>query len=46
MYVPEGTIIELGQDWEKKDEEQEIEEYSEPMGVGEVILGHKVSKEG
>ena len=30
MYVPEGTIMGIGQDWE---EEQEIEEYSEPMGA-------------
>ena len=31
MYVPEGTIMGIGQGWE---EEQEIEEYSEPMGWG------------
>ena len=41
MYVPEGTIMEIGQDWE---EEQEIVEYSEPMGavrgVGEGIPEH------
>ena len=41
MYVPEGTIMGIGQDWE---EEQEIVEYSEPMGavrgVGEGIPGH------
>ena len=30
MYVPEGTIMGIGQDWEK---EQEIVEYSEPMGA-------------
>ena len=29
MYVPEGTIMGIGQDWE---EEQEIEEYSELVG--------------
>ena len=38
MHVPEGTIMGIGQDWE---EEQEIEEYSEPVGavrsVGEGI---------
>ena len=42
MYVPEGTIMGIGQDWEE--EEQEIEEYSEPMGavrgVGEGISEH------
>ena len=32
MYVPEGTIMGIGQDWEE-DEEQEIEEYSEPVGA-------------
>ena len=41
MYVPEGTIMGIGQDWE---EEQEIVEYSEPMGairgVGEGIPEH------
>ena len=41
MDVPEGTIMGIGQDWE---EEQEIVEYSEPMGavrgVGEGIPGH------
>ena len=41
MYVPEGTIMGIGQDWE---EEQEIVEYSEPMGavrgVGEGIPVH------
>ena len=39
MYVPERTIMGIGQGWEE--EEQEIEEYSEPMGavrgVGEGI---------
>ena len=44
MYVPEGTIMGIGQDWEEE-EEQEIEEYSEPMGaargVGEGIPEHK-----
>ena len=43
MYVPEGTIMGIGQDWEEE-EEQEIVEYSEPMGavrgVGEGIPGH------
>ena len=42
MYVPEGTIMGIGQDWEE--DEQEIEEYSEPMGavrgVGERIPEH------
>ena len=41
MYVPEWTIMGIGQDWE---EEQEIVDYSEPMGavrgVGEGIPGH------
>ena len=41
MYVPEGTIMGIGQDWE---EEQEIKEYSKPMGavrgVGEGIPEH------
>ena len=41
MYVPEGFIMGIGQDWE---EEQEIVEYSEPMGairgVGEGIPEH------
>ena len=40
MYVPEGTIMGIGQDWE---EEQEIVEYSEPSairGVGEGIPEH------
>ena len=41
MYVPEETIMGIGQDWE---EEQEIEEYSEPIGavrgVGEGIPEH------
>ena len=31
MYVPEGTIMGIGQDW--VEEEQETEEYSEPVGV-------------
>ena len=39
MYVPEGTIMGIGLDWEEG--EQEIGEYSEPMGavrgVGEGI---------
>ena len=43
MYVPEGTIMGIGQDWEEE-EEQEIVEYSEPMGavrgVGEGIPEH------
>ena len=43
MYVPEGTIMGIGQEWEEE-EEQEIEEYSEPMGavrgVGEGIPEH------
>ena len=43
MYVPEGTIMGIGQDWEEE-EEQEIVEYSEPIGavrgVGEGIPGH------
>ena len=43
MYVPEGTIMEIGQDWVEK-EEQEIVEYSEQMGavrgVGEGIPEH------
>ena len=43
MYVPEGTIMGIGQDWEDE-EEQEIEEYSEAMGairgVGERIPEH------
>ena len=31
MYMPEGTIMGIGQDWEEEEgEEQEIEEYSEP----------------
>ena len=42
MYVPEG-IMGIGQDWEEE-EEQEIEEYSEPVsavrGIGEGIPGH------
>ena len=42
MYVPEGTIMGIGQDWEV--EEQEIVEYSELMGtirdVGEEIPEH------
>ena len=42
MYVPEGTIMGIGQDW--GEEEQEIEEYSEPMGalrgVGDGIPEH------
>ena len=33
MYVHEGTIMGIGQDWEEEGEEQEIEEYSEPMGA-------------
>ena len=45
MYMPEGTIMGIGQDWEEEEgEEQEIEEYSEPMGavrgVGEGIPEH------
>ena len=44
MYMPEGTIMGIGQDWEEEGEEQEIEEYSEPMGavrgVGEGIPEH------
>ena len=32
MDVPEGTIMEIGQDL-KKEEEQEIEEYNEPVGA-------------
>ena len=40
MYVPEGTIMGIGQDWV----EEEIVEYSEPMGVvrrvGEGIPEH------
>ena len=43
MYVPEGTILGIGQDWEEE-EEQVIVEYSEPMGavrgVGEGIPEH------
>ena len=43
MYVPEETIMGIGQDWEGE-EEQEIVEYSEPMGavrgVGEGITEH------
>ena len=43
MYVPEGTIMVTGQDWEEE-EEHEIVEYSEPMGavrgVGDVIPEH------
>ena len=42
MYVPEGTIMGIGQDWEE--EEHEIVEYSEPMGAvrgfGEGIPEH------
>ena len=30
MYVPEGTIMGIGQDWE---EEEEQDKYSEPVGV-------------
>ena len=40
MYVHEGTVMGIGQDWEEE-EEQEIVEYSESMGavrgVGEGI---------
>ena len=32
MNVPEGTIMRIGQNWEEK-EEQEIVEYSKPMGA-------------
>ena len=32
MHVPEGTIMGIGQDW-VEEEEQEIEEYSEPVGA-------------
>ena len=43
MYVPEGTIMGIGQDWEEE-EEQEIEDYSELVGavrgVGEGIPEH------
>ena len=46
MYVPEGTIMGIGQDWEE--EEQDIVEYSEPMGairgVEEGILEHTLPK--
>ena len=42
-YVPEGTIMGICQDWEEE-EEQEIEEYSEPVGavrgVGKGIPEH------
>ena len=42
MYVPEGTIIEICQDW--VEEEQEMGEYFEPVGavrgVGEGIPEH------
>ena len=31
MYVPEGTIMGIGQDW--LEEEQETEEYSEPVAA-------------
>ena len=34
MYVSEETVMGIGQDWE---EEQEIEEYSEPVGAVRVI---------
>ena len=33
MYVPERTIMGIGQDWEKEKEEHEIEEYSEPVSA-------------
>ena len=36
MYVPEGTIMGIGQEWK---EEQEIVEYSEPMGAVRGIGG-------
>ena len=38
MYVPEGTIMGIGQEWK----EQEMEEYSEPVGAisGEGIPEH------
>ena len=32
MYVHEGTIMGIGQDWEEE-EKQEVVEYSEPMGA-------------
>ena len=42
MYLPEGTIMGIYQDW--VEEEQEMEEYSEPVdvvrGVGEGIQKH------
>ena len=31
MYVPEGTIIGIGQDW--VEEKQEMEEYGKPVGA-------------
>ena len=36
MYVPEGTIMGIAQDWE---EEHEIEEYSEPVGAAKGCRG-------
>ena len=38
MYVPEGTIMGIGQDWEEEDV-QEIEEYSEPIGCSKGCWG-------
>ena len=43
MFVPEGTIMGIDQDWEEE-VDQEMEEYSESVGairgVGEVIPEH------
>ena len=41
MYVPEGTIMGIGQDWEEEEEEQEyIEPVGAVRGVGEGIPEH------
>ena len=49
MYVPERTIMGIGQNWEEEEEEQKIKEikkYSEPVGAVRVLGRDPKTHEG